>query len=118
MKNFHLYIVVSVSGAAVLALPVHEPGIIGNIVLISANRKLEFPEERLELPENYAEVSSYKHWTVDKKNYVWNNRFTPETGNIKAMTDDLNSVDIWSEVINLAARKDLHEYFGSRRSAW
>jgi hypothetical protein len=34
------------------------------------------------------------------------------------LTDDLNPVDLWAERINLAARRDLHRFFGHETTSW
>jgi len=104
----------------VIALPLHEPpNILGNVVLISANRKLEFPEEWPGHPADYVDVDPYRHWVVIQRNHAWDNRFEPETDDaVRALTDDLNPVDIWAESINLTARKGLHEFWGSDGHSW
>ncbi len=97
----------------VIALPLHEPpNILGNVILVASNKPLEFDEDWLGHPADYVEFDPYEHWVVVQRNHAWDNRFVPDTKNIRPLTDDLNPVDIWAEEINLAARKDLFEYFG------
>ena len=54
---------------------------------------------------------------VYAKNHAWDNRFEPDTREASVLTDDLNPIDIWSERINLEARKNLHAYF-ERGLSW
>ncbi len=90
----------------VLALPIAEPPTtLGNLVLLAANRDLDLLEE---LPPTLDRFS-----TAYPKNHAWDNRFEPDPDDVPVLTDDLNPIDVWSERINLAARKDLHEYFAS-----
>jgi len=83
----------------VLALPA-EASVqdLGNVVLLASNSSLDIPSdcESLRLP--YARRG-------------WNNRFVPDTNRAPVLTDDLNPVDLWSEEINVVARRDLHRYF-------
>ncbi len=53
-----------------------------------------------------------------QRHRAWDNRFVPEVGNAPVLTDDLNPVDLWSEQINLIARKGLHRYFEEERLSW
>lgn len=90
--------------AEVLALPIAEPpNALGNLVLVGSHRPLELVEE---LPPTRSRFSN-----VYTKNHAWDNRFEPDVSEVPVLTDDLNPVDVWSERINLAARKNLHEYF-------
>ena len=50
--------------------------------------------------------------------HAWDNRFEVDPEGVRVLTDDLNPVDVWSERVNLASRKGLHEYFGSGGLAW
>jgi len=60
----------------------------------------------------------YYHWTAVLQNHAWANRFEPglETG--IRFTDDRSPVEVWSEQINLEARRDLHEFFGEEGRVW
>ena len=99
----------------VIALPISEPpNTLGNVILLASNRKLEFPEEWLGNPADYVDFDRHEHWKVIQKNHAWNNRFYPETENACILTDDLNPIDIWTEEINLAYRKELREFFKGR----
>ena len=90
----------------VLALPIAEPpNTLGNLVLLASDRELELREE---LPPTRDRFS-----TTYIKNHAWDNRFEPDLSDAPVLTDDLNPIDIWSERINLVARKDLHETFAS-----
>ena len=52
------------------------------------------------------------------KAFAWQARFEPRTNGALVLTDDLNPVDVWSEQINLAARKGLHSYFEETGLGW
>lgn len=95
----------------VLALPIGEPpNKLDNLVLLAANRELELVYE---LPPTEDRFSEAYH-----KNHAWDNRFEPDSRNAPVLSDDLNPVDLWSERINLAARKKLHQQFGGRGLDW
>jgi spermidine synthase len=41
----------------------------------------------------------------------WSRRFVPDTRGAEVLSDDRNRIDVWSEQINVVARRDLHRYF-------
>jgi spermidine synthase len=96
----------------VLALPAYEPVDavdVGNVVLFAAHYPFELPEEfDREFP------------TTEERTqiFAWDNRFEADTDGAPLLTDDLNPVDIWSEKINLTARKELHHYFQPSGLSW
>jgi spermidine synthase len=91
--------------AHVLALPIAEPpDQLGNLILMASQRELELATE---IPPTHDRFS-----TVYDKNHAWDNRFEPPRHDAPVLTDDLNPVDLWSDRINLAARRDLHDRFG------
>lgn len=95
----------------VLILPIAEPpDQIGNLVLMASDRALELREE-LPLPQDRFSAE------YDRV-HAWDNQFTVKPGWGPVLTDDLNPIDIWAERVNLVARKQLHEFFGSRGLAW
>lgn len=92
----------------VLALPLAEPpDAFGNLVLLASRRDLEFDEDLLERAFDVVD-DRYRHWVVLQRNHAWDNRFEPEQAGAIVLTDDLNPVDLWSEEINLEARRVLH----------
>lgn len=91
--------------AHVLALPIAEPpDQLGNLILLASQREFGLATEIPATPDRFS--------TVYDKNHAWDNRFEPEAQGAPVLTDDLNPVDIWSDRINLAARRDLHGRFG------
>ncbi len=93
----------------VKVLPIAEPpNRLGNLILLASNRPLQLVEE---LDRNYFD-SEFRYGAGYQRVHGWDNHFTPETTNAPVLTDDLNPVDVWSERINYAARKELYEYFG------
>jgi len=102
--------------ADVIALPQEEPpNRLGNIVLMASQKKLvplREPERNELLDPEWRFGPAYQ------KIHAWDNRFTTDTTNVQVLTDDLNPIDIRAEVINLAARKDLHQYFQKSGLSW
>jgi len=45
------------------------------------------------------------------RHHAWDNRFEPGAGGL-VLTDDLNPADLWSQEINLVARRQLAETLG------
>jgi len=100
----------------VLALPIAEPpDQIGNLILLASDRAMDISDAALGNPADYV-ADDYLHWTIVLRNHAWDNRFTPQGGQI--LTDDLNPVDVWAERINLVARRDLHRFFGKETPTW
>jgi hypothetical protein len=95
----------------VRALPIAEPpNQLGNLILLAGDRELELEVE--------PPVPTYRFSADYNRAHAWDNRFEPEMDGVPVLTDEKNPVDIWAERINLVARKDLHEYFGSRGLSW
>jgi spermidine synthase len=95
----------------VYALPQAEPpNSLGNVVIFASKKKLEL-QKRLPRVEDRFSTNYYI-------NHAWDNRYTVESEKIPILTDDLNPVEIWSERINFAARKNLHDFFKSRGFNW
>ena len=104
--------------STVLALPLAEPpNALGNLLVLAANRDLEFAPEKLPHPKDFLPFPT-EHFAVLQMNHAWDNRFHPETQGVPVLTDDLNPVDIWAERINLAARMSLHPYWSQRGFEW
>jgi len=102
----------------VAALPVAEPpDALGNVILLGANRPLEFDENRLGRPFDYLS-DEFLHWCCVQRNHAWNNRYVATKESAPIFTDDLNPVDIMAERINLAARRTLHANAALGGSAW
>jgi spermidine synthase len=102
----------------VVALPIAEPpNMVGNLVLLACDRPLEFDEERLGRPYHLL-AQPYLHWCSVQRNHAWNNRFQPDTRGAPVFTDELNPVDLMTESVNLAARRNLHENPELRGLAW
>jgi spermidine synthase len=90
--------------AHVVALPMAEPpNALGNLVLLASDRPLEL---RNELPVPMDRFSREYH-----RAHAWDNRFEVNPEGVPILTDDHNPVDIWSEPVNLVARRWLHEQF-------
>jgi len=97
--------------ANVCVLPIAEPpDQLGNLVLLASDRELKLNEEP---PVPLSRFSAEYN-----RAHAWDNRFKVDAGDAPVLTDEKNPVDVWAERINLVARKNLHEYFGSRAIAW
>jgi len=95
----------------VQVLPMVEPpDKLGNLVLLAADRTLELGRELGQPGSRWSGQYDLVH--------AWANRFGPTPGRGRVLTDDHNSVDVWSDAINLVARKDLHKYFADTEMAW
>jgi spermidine synthase len=95
----------------VMALPIAEPpNVLGNLVLMASDRPLELSEELPDPPDRVSAEYNRVH--------AWANSFEPNSDGVPILTDDLNPVDLWAERINLVAREDLHDYFGSQGVSW
>jgi len=102
----------------VIALPTSEPrNALGNMILMASNRPFSLEESRIPYPQDYL-YDPYQHWFTIQLNHSWFNRFPIEKGEGQILRDDLNPVDIWSERVNLEARKSLHEYFQGVEATW
>jgi predicted membrane-bound spermidine synthase len=99
----------------VIVLPIPEPpNALGNIIIIASDNKIELTGE---LERDYWNPD-YRFSANYERNHAWDNRFLPDLKNVKVLTDDLNPVEIWSERINLQARKELHEILGVDSFLW
>lgn len=95
----------------VLVLPIAEPPTeIGNLIIMASHHPFEMLEELPDPADRFSAEYNRLH--------AWVNSFTPETEGAPVLTDDMNPVDVWSERINLEARKGLHEYFGADGLSW
>jgi spermidine synthase len=97
----------------VVALPTAEPpNTVGNVVLLAADRSIDFDDDVLGDPYQ-ALPYPYHHWVVVERHHGWANRFVPDMNGVPVLTDDRNPVSVWSEAINWASR-DLMR----REDAW
>jgi spermidine synthase len=95
----------------VVVLPIAEPpSEIGNLILCASARPLVLPVD-LPLPQG--------RFTAEyDRAHAWDNRFSVDETGIQIFTDELNPVDLWTESVNLRARKDLHAYFKDKGVTW
>jgi len=100
----------------IVALPMEEPpSELGNIVVLASN----VPLVPLREPEpNFTLDPDWRYGPGYQKLHAWDNRFVPKTKGVLPFTDDLNSSDIYSENVNVVARKKLHEYFSKSGLSW
>jgi len=99
----------------VTALPIAEPpDKLGNVIITASDGLIELKNE---LSRDYL-IPDYRFSASYERVHAWDNRFIPDTKGIPVLTDDLNPVEVWSEKINVQARKELHSYLGSRSFLW
>jgi spermidine synthase len=99
----------------VVVLPIVEPpDKLGNIIITASDESLELKKD---LEREYNDPD-YRFSAGYERVHAWDNRFTPDLEGIEVLTDDLNPIEIWSERINLQARKELHEYLGEDSFTW
>lgn len=99
----------------VIALPIVEPpNQLGNVIIVASDRPLKLMEE---LERDYWDPG-YRFSADYERNHAWDNRFIPDMKHAMVLTDDLNPVGIWSDRINLQARKELHTYLGDSSFLW
>ncbi len=102
----------------VVALPIAEPpNVIGNVVLLASNRRLDLPDKVLGRPFDYL-ADPPRHWVVVQRNHAWDNRYEPDSRGAPILTDDKNPVDVWAERINKEARRRLHRDANLAGLAW
>ncbi|RME27324.1 MAG: hypothetical protein D6800_05235 [Candidatus Zixiibacteriota bacterium] len=90
--------------AHVTVLPIAEPpNQLGNLVLFASDRELTLTKD---LP-----VPGYRFSAAYDRAHAWDNRFEVKPGDGQVLTDDLNPIDVWSERVNLVARRQLHAFF-------
>jgi SAM-dependent methyltransferase len=100
------------SFAHVVALPTAEPpNQIGNLVLAASDREIVVPDSLLGDPVASL-TDEYDHWRVLTRLHAWDNRFEPGRAGGIVLTDDRNPADLWSQQINLVARRQLAETLG------
>ncbi len=97
--------------ANVRVLPIVEPpNKLGNVIIIAADRTLELDHELAPPDSRWSGQYDLVH--------AWENRFGPREGAGIILTDDHNPVDVWSDGINLASRRDMHNFFGNHSLTW
>jgi len=95
----------------VTAFPIAEPpDQFGNLVLMASDRELTLKQELPRPMDRFSPEYDRAH--------AWDNRFVVDTSGVAALTDDLNPVDVWSERVNLASRKQLHTFIDKQGIAW
>jgi spermidine synthase len=99
----------------VVALPIAEPpDQLGNVIIIASDKPFKLTEQ---LERDYWDPG-YRFSADYERNHAWDNRFVPHMKSAMVLTDDLNPTGIWSDRINLHARKELHELLGNDSFLW
>ncbi len=91
--------------AHVRVLPIAEPpSALGNLVILAADHVLEPLAELPPVTDRWSGAYNLNH--------AWDNGFEPALADAVILTDDRNPVALWSDGVNLAARDQMHRYFG------
>lgn len=89
----------------VFVLPIAEPpDKLGNLVLIASPQTVAL---RKDVERDYWDPE-YRFGPKYQRVHAWDNRFYPDLTGAEIITDDRNPVDVWSESIGYAARKEMH----------
>jgi spermidine synthase len=95
----------------VLALPTAEPpDQFGNMILLASDREPVLEKKLPPVCDRFAAEYDRGH--------AWDNRFEPDIAGAPVLTDDLSRIDLWSERVNLASRKELRAAIAKGRVAW
>jgi len=95
----------------VTALPIAEPpDRLGNVIVAASDHEIVVPDSLLGDPVASL-TDEYDHWRVLTRIHAWDNRFVPGVNGV-VLTDDRNPADLWSQEINLVARRQLAETLG------
>ena len=95
----------------VIALPIAEPpNTLGNLVLLASDSLLSLSYDIAEPGGRFTAEYDMTH--------SWNNRFSPDSSGAVIFTDDKNPIDLWSEQVNLADRRNLNKYFREAGFNW
>ncbi len=95
----------------VIVLPIAEPpDQLGNLILLASDRVLTLGSELPVPTERFSPEYDRAH--------AWDNRFQVDVKGVRVFTDDLNPIDVWSERVNLVARRALHSRFDESGIAW
>jgi spermidine synthase len=106
------------SFTSVVALPTSEPpDRLGSVVLLAADRALDFPEEKLPNPKDVL-GDDYMHWVVVQMNHAWLTRFEPRADGAQVLSEDRSPIDLWFDRTNVASRQELHAFFGPWGHSW
>jgi spermidine synthase len=88
----------------VSVLPIVEPpDKLGNLIIVASDNEIELKKELPAVQSRYGSDYIRAH--------AWDNRFTPDVNGYRALTDNLNNIDILSESVSLSSRKANLEYF-------
>jgi spermidine synthase len=100
------------------ALPTGEPpNRLGAVVFVASDRPMEIADERLPDPGNY-HADPEGQWVVQQINHAWLNRYRADAEGGRVLTDDGAMVDLWTERLNAATRRELHAFFGRNGRSW
>ena len=95
----------------VIALPIAEPpNTLGNLVLLASDSLLSLSYDIAEPGGRFTPEYDMTH--------SWENRFSPDLSGAVIFTDDKNPIDLWSEQVNLADRRNLNKYFKEAGFNW
>ena len=102
----------------VLALPTSEPQTaLGTILLLASRQPVAFTDDQLPDPTTYF-LNPDALWDEQQLSHAWLNRYEPRPASAPVLTDDRSMVEVWSDRLNHAARRELHAFFGPQGGSW
>ncbi len=102
----------------VVALPtVEPPDALGTMILLASRGALTIPDEQLPDLTGYLQNPDAL-WAAQQLKHAWLSQFEPPRQGAVVMTDDRTPIDLWSDRLNLVARRELHQFFGSAGGSW
>ena len=57
-------------------------------------------------------------WVVQQQTHAWLNRFEPRSRGERVLTDDCSMIEVWSDRVERAGRRELHAFFGPDGGSW
>lgn len=102
----------------VVALPtVEPPDALGTMILLASRQELAIPDDQLPDLTGYLQNPDAL-WAAQQLKHAWLSQFEPPRQGAVVMTDDRTRLDLWSDRLNLAARGELHRFFGPAGGSW
>ena len=102
----------------VLALPTSEPpNVVGTLLLLASREAVKFADDQLPDPTTYFQNPAAL-WVVQQQTHAWLNRFEPRSRGERVLTDDCSMIEVWSDRVERAGRRELHAFFGPDGGSW
>lgn len=89
---------------------------IGNLIILAADYPLNLPDRQFD--QQKIPSRAYLQSLAYRRDFAWDNRFSPTANWAPVLSDELNPVDLWSDAINHEARQNILDYFGLDGESW